>query len=53
MKIFITGMIVGTALIEPLIINVVYMRNPELFNDIILTKKNKKKLKEYYRGKGK
>lgn len=35
-------------LIEPLIINVIYMSNPALFNDLILTKKNSEKLRCYY-----
>ena len=36
---FIAGMIIGTALYEPIIINVIYMKNTALFNDIILTKR--------------
>ena len=46
---FIAGMIIGTALFEPIIINIIYMKNPALFNDIILTKKSSEKLKNYYR----
>ena len=46
--IFIFGLFVGVMFFEPLIINVVYFTNLDLFNDIILTKKNSTKLKEYY-----
>ena len=49
MKEFIAGMIVGTALFEPIIINIIYMKNPALFSDIILTEKNRRKLKEFFR----
>lgn len=35
-------------LVEPIIINFIYLSNVDLFNDIILTKKNKEKLKKYY-----
>lgn len=48
---FISGMIVGTALFEPIIINLIYMKNPALFNDIILTKKSSKRLENYYKEK--
>lgn len=48
---FIVGMIAGTTLIEPIIINIIYMKNPALFNNIILTEKNSKKLENYYKGK--
>ena len=51
MEKFVLGMIVGTALFEPIIINLIYLKNPALFNDIILTKKNSEKLKKFYRGK--
>lgn len=50
---FVAGMIIGTALIEPIIINLIYMKNPALFNEIILTKKNSNKLENYYKGKEK
>lgn len=46
--IFIFGLFAGIMFFEPLIINVVYFTNLDLFNDIILTKKNSTKLKEYY-----
>ena len=48
---FISGMMLGTALFEQIIINTIYMKNPALFNDIILTKKNSKKLENYYKKK--
>lgn len=35
-------------LLEPIIINFIYLSNVDLFNDIILTKKNEEKLKKYY-----
>lgn len=35
-------------LLEPIIINFIYLSNVNLFNDIILTKKNEEKLKKYY-----
>lgn len=38
-------------LLEPIIINFIYLSNLDLFNDIILTKKNKEKLKKYYSSK--
>lgn len=43
------GAIVGAMFLEPLIVNFIYFTNLDLFNDIILTKKNSIKLKEYYR----
>lgn len=45
---FIFGMVVGSMVLEPLIINFVYMSNVALFNDIILTKKSSEKLKKFY-----
>lgn len=45
----IIGAIVGCLLLEPLIINYIYFSNIHLFTDIILSKKNKEKLKEYYK----
>lgn len=47
---FVAGTIIGTMLIEPIVINLIYMSNPALFDDIILTEKNSKKLKKYYKG---
>lgn len=38
-------------LLEPIIINFIYLSNVDLFNNIILTKKNKEKLKKYYSSK--
>lgn len=35
-------------LLEPFIINIVYMSNPGLFLDLILTEKNRNKLKEEF-----
>lgn len=46
--IFVFGCVVGCMLLEPLIINFVYFSNIDLFNDIILTKKNSCKLRDYY-----
>lgn len=46
---FIFGMFAGVLFLEPLVINFVYFSNLDLFNDLILTKKNSIKLKEYYR----
>lgn len=48
---FIFGMVVGSMLLEPLIINFVYFSNISLFIDIILTKKNRKKLIKYFEEK--
>lgn len=45
---FIFGMFAGIFFLEPLVINFVYFTNLDLFNDLILTKKNSIKLKEYY-----
>lgn len=42
------GAFVGAMVLEPLIINFVYMSNVALFNDIILTKKSSEKLKKFY-----
>lgn len=39
------------SLVEPIIINFIYLSNVDLFNDIFLTKKNKEKLKKYYSSK--
>ena len=38
-------------LVEPIIINFIYLSNVELFNDIFINKKNKEKLKKYYSSK--
>lgn len=46
---FIFGMFAGVLFLEPLVINFVYFSNLDLFNDLILTKKNSIKLKEYYK----
>ena len=47
--IFIFGMFAGLLFLEPLVINFVYFTNLDLFNYLILTKKNSIKLKEYYK----
>lgn len=49
--IFIFGCVIGSMLLEPLIINFVYFSNIDLFNDIILTRKNSFKLRKYYYNK--
>lgn len=48
MILFIFGLIMGPFVLEPIIINLIYMSNPALFNDIILTEKSEKKLRSYY-----
>lgn len=45
---FILGVVIGCLIAEPIFINFIYLSNVALFNDIILTKKNRKKLKEFY-----
>lgn len=45
---FLLGFVFGAFIFEPIIINFVYMMNPALFNDIILTKKSSDKLRNYY-----
>lgn len=45
---FICGFITGSVILEPIIINLIYMRNPGLFLDIILTEKNRDKLEEEF-----
>lgn len=45
---FIFGFVAGVFILEPIVINLVYLSNPALFNDIILTKKNSEKLRRYY-----
>lgn len=45
---FLFGSLFGSFILEPIIINLVYMSNVALFNDIILTKKSEKKLRRYY-----
>lgn len=44
----ILGCVIGTFILEPIVINFIYFSNVELFNDIILTSKNRNKLKEFY-----
>lgn len=45
---FILGLIVGTMILEPIIINFIYFTNVGLFIDLILTRKNKEKLRCYF-----
>ena len=45
---FILGFFIGVFLFEPIIINFIYFTNIGLFLDIILTKKNRFKLKKYF-----
>lgn len=45
---FLLGFISGIFLLEPFIINFVYLSNVALFNDIILTKKSSEKLRRFY-----
>lgn len=47
---FTWGFIIGSFILEPLIINFVYFSNVALFRDIILTKKNREKLDRFYGG---
>ena len=47
------GILIGFSInlmFEWLIINYIYLSNLDLFNDLILTKKNSNKLKSYYSG---
>ncbi len=48
---FLLGLLVGSFILEPLVINYIYFSNVALFNDIILSEKNRKKLEEYYLSK--
>lgn len=41
---FILGLLVGSIILEPIIINFIYFSNVGLFLDIILTRKNRSKL---------
>ena len=45
---FIFGLIIGSMILEPIIINFIYMTNPGLFLDLILYEKNRKKLEEEF-----
>ena len=42
------GIFLGLFIFEPILINLVYFSNIALFEDIILFKKNKKKIRDYY-----
>ena len=41
---FIIGFFVGSFIFEPIVINLIYFSNVDLFMDLILTKKNRNKL---------
>lgn len=43
------GICIGSVFIEPLIINFIYFSNIGLFLDIILTKKNRQRLIDYFK----
>ena len=45
---FLLGLMVGSIILEPLVINFIYFTNIGLFLDIILTKKNRFRLKKYF-----
>lgn len=45
---FILGVLIGCVIAEPIVINWIYLSNVALFNDIILSEKNRQKLKEFY-----
>lgn len=45
---FFIGLLIGSFVLESIVINLVYMSNPALFNDLILTKKSQKILRSYY-----
>ena len=45
---FILGIVVGSFIFEPIIINFVYFTNIGLFLDIVLTRKNRFRLKKWF-----
>lgn len=45
---FILGILFGSMIFEPIIINLIYFTNIGLFLDIVLTEKNRFKLKKYF-----
>lgn len=49
---FIIGLLLGSFILELIIINFIYFSNVGLFVDLILTKKNEEKLRCYYGYKG-
>lgn len=52
---FIFGLLCGFwcyQLLDVFLINIVYLKNIALFEDILLTKKNSERLKKYYQKKG-
>ena len=46
---FVFGFLIFEFIFEPIFINFVYFTNLYLFEDIILTKKNKQKIRDFYR----
>lgn len=45
---FLLGLMFGSFILESLVINFIYFTNIVLFLDIILTKKNRFRLKKYF-----
>ena len=45
---FVLGLIVGTMFLQPIIINFIYFTNIGLFLDIILSEKNRFRLKKWF-----
>ena len=45
------GLVGGSMFFEPLVINIVYFTNIDLFLDIIISPKNKRKLYSYFKNK--
>lgn len=48
---FIFGFVLGSFILEPIIINFVYFSNVGLFIDLILTRKNEEKLRRFFNEK--
>lgn len=45
---FLLGLVIGSMILEPLVINFIYFTNIGLFLDIILTEKNRFRIKKYF-----
>lgn len=45
---FMFGLFVGMFVLDPIVINFIYLSNLDFFNDIILSKKNEERLRRYY-----
>lgn len=45
---FLLGLIIGSIVLEPIVINYIYFSNVGLFIDLILNKKSRKKLEDFY-----